>query len=172
MTLPSEIKGKGALSAFAALIDPLCNLVEDEDTREMYRQEKKPEERSSRSYIVSLVYKILSRHEDDFCRIMPCATAQRPKSTQQSSPTSKPCRTGRSSPPMKSGSLFLRRRRLARIVLALRRRIRRRPTSKQHCPVCRRQGAPTRGRGGVQNLRHRRALCPRPPRPDAQPALH
>ena len=70
MTLPSEIKGKGALSAFAALIDPLCNLVEDEDTREMYRQEKKPEERSSRSYIVSLVYKILSRHEDDFCRIM------------------------------------------------------------------------------------------------------
>ena len=70
MTLPSEIKGKGALSAFAALIDPLCNLVEDEDTREMYRQEKKPDERSSRSYIVSLVYKILSRHEDDFCRIM------------------------------------------------------------------------------------------------------
>ncbi len=70
ITLPSEIKGKGALSAFAALIDPLCNLVEDEDTREMYKQEHKPEERSARSYIVSLVYKILAKHEDDFCRIM------------------------------------------------------------------------------------------------------
>lgn len=68
--LPSEIKGKGALSAFAALIDPLCNIVEDEDTREMYRQEKKPENRSTRSYITSLIYKVLAKHEEDFCQIM------------------------------------------------------------------------------------------------------
>ena len=70
MTLPSEIKGKGALGAFAALIDPLCNLVEDEDTREMYRQEKKPEDRSTRSYITALIYKVLAKHEEDFCQIM------------------------------------------------------------------------------------------------------
>lgn len=70
LTLPSEIKGKGALSAFAALIDPLCNIVEDEDVREMYRQEKKPENRSTRSYITSIIYKVLAKHEDDFCRIM------------------------------------------------------------------------------------------------------
>lgn len=70
MILPSEIKGKGALSAFAEMIDPLCNIAEDEDTREMYRQEKKPENRDTRSYIVSLLYRVLAKHEDDFCRIM------------------------------------------------------------------------------------------------------
>lgn len=70
ITLPSEIKGKGALSAFAALIDPLCNIVEDEDTRELYRQEKKPENRDKRSYILSQLYKVLAKHEDDFCRVM------------------------------------------------------------------------------------------------------
>lgn len=172
MTLPSEIKGKGALSAFAALIDPLCNLVEDEDTREMYRQEKKPDERSSRSYIVSLVYKILSRHEDDFCRIMAVCYGTTPEKYAAELTYVKALQDWAELTGDEVWKSFLRRRRLARIVLALRRRIRRRPTSKQHCPVCRRQGAPTRGRRGVQNLRHRRALCPRPPRPDAQPALH
>ena len=79
MTLPSEIKGKGALSAFAALIDPLCNIVEDEDVREMYRQEKKPENRSSRSYLTALIYKVLAKHEDDFCQIMAVCYATTPE---------------------------------------------------------------------------------------------
>lgn len=79
ITLPSEIKGKGALSAFAALIDPLCNIVEDEDVREMYRQEKKPENRSSRSYLTALIYKVLAKHEDDFCQIMAVCYATTPE---------------------------------------------------------------------------------------------
>lgn len=70
LTLPSDIKGKGALSAFAELIDPLCNLVEDEDTREMYMQKQRPEGRDTRTYIVSLLYKVLAKHQDDFCRVM------------------------------------------------------------------------------------------------------
>lgn len=70
LTLPSDIKGKGALSAFAELIDPLCNLVEDEDTREMYMQKQRPEGRNTRTYIVSLLYKVLAKHQDDFCRVM------------------------------------------------------------------------------------------------------
>lgn len=70
LTLPSDIKGKGALSAFAELIDPLCNLAEDEDTREMYMQKQRPEGRDTRTYIVSLLYKVLAKHQDDFCRVM------------------------------------------------------------------------------------------------------
>lgn len=70
ITLPSAIKGKGALSAFASLIDPLCNLVDDEDVREMYRQEKKPENRTARAYLTALIYKVLAKHEEDFCQIM------------------------------------------------------------------------------------------------------
>jgi hypothetical protein len=70
LTLPSKIKGKGTLSAFASIIDPLCNLIDDEDVQEIYKQEHRPEKQSSRSYITSLLYKVLSRHEDDFCRIM------------------------------------------------------------------------------------------------------
>lgn len=66
----SEIKGEGALSAFAALIDPICNMAEDEETAEMYRRERKPAQRDERTYMLQQAYKILAKHEDDFCAIM------------------------------------------------------------------------------------------------------
>lgn len=68
MTLPSEIKGKGALSAFAAIIDPLCNLVEGEETSKLYDLAK-DQERSGTSIQAQMI-KILSKNEEDFCRIM------------------------------------------------------------------------------------------------------
>lgn len=66
----SEIKGKGAISAFATIIDPICNIIEDADTREMYKQERRPESRDSRSYMLQQAFKVLSKHEDDFAAIM------------------------------------------------------------------------------------------------------
>lgn len=66
----SEIKGEGAMSAFAALIDPICNMAEDEETAEMYRREHKPAQRDDRSYMLQQAYKVIAKHEDDFCVIM------------------------------------------------------------------------------------------------------
>ena len=66
----SEIKGKGAISAFAAIIDPLCSIIEDADTREMYKKENCPEDRDKNSYMLQQLFKVLSKHEDDFAAIM------------------------------------------------------------------------------------------------------
>lgn len=66
----SEIQGKGTLRAFAALIDPLCNIIEDEETTEMYRQERRPTQRDKRAYMLQQAYKILSKHEDEFAEVM------------------------------------------------------------------------------------------------------
>lgn len=66
----SEIQGKGTLRAFAALIDPLCNITEDEETQEMYAQKHRPAQRDKRAYMLAQAYKILAKHEDDFAAIM------------------------------------------------------------------------------------------------------
>lgn len=66
----SEIKGKGAISAFATIIDPICNIAEDADTREMYKKEHCPEGRDAKSYMLQQLFKVLSKHEDDFAAIM------------------------------------------------------------------------------------------------------
>lgn len=66
----SEIKGKGAISAFATIIDPICNIAEDAETRELYKKEHCPEGRDEKSYMLQQLFKILSKHEDDFTAIM------------------------------------------------------------------------------------------------------
>lgn len=65
-----DIKGESALSAFAEIIDPLCNIVEAPETREMVLMERRPEGRAKKAYMLQQAYKVLAAHEDDFCRIM------------------------------------------------------------------------------------------------------
>lgn len=66
----TEIKGEGTLSAFAAIIDPLCAIAEDEETREMYMREHKPEQRGERSYLIQQAFKVLAKHQRDLAQVM------------------------------------------------------------------------------------------------------
>lgn len=66
----SEIKGESTLSAFAKIIDPLCNIAEDAETREMIEMKKRPEQRSKTAYMLQQAYKVLAAHEEDFCAVM------------------------------------------------------------------------------------------------------
>lgn len=66
----SEIKGEGAIGAFASLIEPLFNLIEDADTQEMYLQRNRPPQRAPRNYMMQQAYKVLAKHEADFTEIM------------------------------------------------------------------------------------------------------
>lgn len=66
----SDIKGESTLSAFAKIIDPICDMVEDPDTQEMVLMEHRPPQRSKTAYMLQQAYKVLAAHEDDFCTIM------------------------------------------------------------------------------------------------------
>lgn len=66
----SDIKGESTLRAFAQIIDPLCNIAEDPETREMIVMERKPEQRDKTAYMLQQAYKVLATHEDDFCAVM------------------------------------------------------------------------------------------------------
>ncbi len=66
----SDIKGESTLSAFAKIIDPLCNMAEDPEMQEMVQMENKPPQRSKTAYMLQQAYKVLAAHENDFCLIM------------------------------------------------------------------------------------------------------
>lgn len=66
----SGIKGESTLRAFAQIIDPLCNIAEDPETREMLLMERRPTGRSKNAYMMQQAYKVLAAHERDFCTVM------------------------------------------------------------------------------------------------------
>lgn len=70
----SSIKGESTLSAFAKIIDPLCNIAEDPETREMIEMKNRPEQRDKTAYMLQQAYKVLAAHEDDFCAVMAVCT--------------------------------------------------------------------------------------------------
>lgn len=66
----SEIKGEGTLSAFAAIIDPIFNLANDEDMMEMFLRRKQPAGMNDTEYLTRQACRVMAKREADFCAVM------------------------------------------------------------------------------------------------------
>lgn len=70
----SDVKGERTLEVIADLIEPICNIAEDENAAAMFRKEKLPEGMTARKFLLQRAKKsapaLLKDHKEDVISIL------------------------------------------------------------------------------------------------------
>ncbi len=82
----SDIKGDRTLEVIAEVIDPICNIVEDDAAMSMFRREKLPEGMEPKKFLLARARKslpvLLKKHKSDIIDILAAIEGVSPEQYQ------------------------------------------------------------------------------------------